>query len=284
MNNFVLTPEILTEFELETQNSYNVRAIVLLVENKRFKEAYNLNLLGKPMKDWVRNAVKNFENRFVTLEESDNPLEVIKPFIRDEDYTIVLFSDTPVLQENTVLEVLDYATTKNLDYCKLPRGFILKSQNFKANKIENSAEPTFISKEDFYTFFDGKTLSTCKQILKERILDIHTKNKVIIHDKNSTYIECNVEIAPFVEIYPFNSIRGETKIEKDVTLFEHNLIVNSTICQNNTLTSTYLENTILPQKSNLAPFSALKEEIETENLTKNNENDTFDDGEPDLWN
>lgn len=281
MNNFVLTPEILTEFELETQNSYNVRAIVLLVENKRFKEAYNLNLLGRPMKDWVRNAVKNFENRFVTLEENDNPLEVIKPFIRDEDYTIVLFSDTPILQENTVLEVLDYATTKNLDFCKLPRGFIIKSQNFKTNKIENSAEPNFIDKQEFYSFFDGKTLSSCKQILKDRIIDFHAKNKVVIHDRNSVYIECNVEVAPFVEIYPFNSLRGKTIVESGVVLYENNIIVNSTICQNNALINSYLENTVLPQKSNLASFSVLKEDVISEEERKSEDDESFDDGEMD---
>lgn len=279
MNNFVLTPEILTEFELETPNTYNVRAIVLLVENKRFKEAYNLNLLGKKMKDWVRHSVQNFECRFVSLEDNDNPLEVIKPFIRDEDYTIVLFSDTPVLQENSVLEVLDYATTKNLDFCKLPRGYIVKSQNFKIGKIENSAEPTFVNSDDFFTFFDGRTLSTCKQILKDRILEMHTKNKVIIHDKSSTYIECDVEIAPFVEVYPFNSLRGKTIIENNVVLQEHNTIVNSKICQNNTLICSYLENTILPPASNLAPFSALKEDKITSDSENDGEDDAFIEGD-----
>ncbi len=272
MDNFVLTPEILTEFELETPTTYNVRAIVLLVENKRFKEAYNLNLLGRPMKDWVRNTVKNFENRFVSLNENDNALEVIKPFIRDEDYTIVLYSDTPILQENSVLEVLDYATTKNLDYCKLPRGFIIKSQSFKNNKIQNSAEPTFINTQEYFTVFDGKTLSACKQILKDRLLDNYIKNKVIIHDKNTTYIECNVEIAPYVEIYPFNSLRGNTVIESNVTLLENNTIINSKICQNNTLSCVLLQNTVLQSKSNLAPFSAIKED---ENLQNDDEDDNF---------
>lgn len=274
MENFVLSTDILTEFELENPQTYNVRAIILLVENKRFPEMYEFDLLGKPMKQWVRDTVKNFDSRFVLLSEGDNVSEVIKPFIRDEDYTIVLFSDTPILTENAILEVLDYATTKNLDYCKLPRGFIIKSQNFKRNKLEFSAEPAFINKEDYYTCFDAKTLCNCKQILKERILDNHLKNKVIIHDKLSTYIESNVEIAPFVEIYANNSLRGNTVIEKDVTLFENNVIVNSTIAENNQIINSYLENIVLQPKSNLAPFSVLKEEYTNKEDGGNDDNCT----------
>lgn len=279
MNDFILTTEILTDFEVETPNSYNVRAIVLLVENKRFNEAYELSLLGRKMKDWVRNAVKDFECRFVILKENDNPLEVIKPFIKDEDYSIVLFSDTPLLQEISVLEVLDYATTKNLDYCKLPRGFIVKSQNLKSNRMEFSAEPTFINKEEYYTFFDGNTLLNCKQILKDRIIENHAKNKVLIHDKNSTYIECEVEIAPLVEIYPFNSLSGKTIIEKEVILHENNTLINATVCQNNNISNCYIENTILQPKSNPRPFSVFKSDNHNKNHQNNNPHHHFNNGE-----
>ena len=175
MNEFVLSSEILTEFEFESPKDYKVNAIVLLVENSRLNEGYSLNLLGKQMKDWVRDTVSHFDCKFVLLEEKDNPLEVVKPFIEDEDYTIVLFSDTPLLKSSTVLDVLDYATTKQLDFCKLPRGFIVNSQNFKSNKIETSAEPNFVEKEDFYSVFDCKTLATAKTVLKNRILEKQSK-------------------------------------------------------------------------------------------------------------
>ena len=260
MNDYVLSTQILTEFEIENPTTYNVRALVLLVENTRFHEAYNLKLLGKEMKEWVRTAVKNFESRFVAINEKDNPFEIIKPFIRDEDYTIVLFSDTPCLTENTILEVLDYTTTKNLDYCKLPRGFIINSKNYKSGKILTSAEPNFIEKNNFFVFYDAKTLSICENILKERILEKHLKNRVIIHDLNSTYIEDLVEIAPLTEIYPNNSLRGETVIKENVILFENNIIINSTLLKNCKVTSSYLKNVTVNENTIVGPFETLKDE------------------------
>ena len=71
MNEFILSSEILTEFELESPKEYKVKAIVLLVENNRLNEGYSLNMLGKQMKDWVKDAISHFDCRFVSLAEKD---------------------------------------------------------------------------------------------------------------------------------------------------------------------------------------------------------------------
>ncbi len=260
MNEFVLSSEILTEFEFSSPKEYKVNAIVLLVENSRLKDnGYNLSLYGKQMKEWVKDSLSHFDVRFVSLTEKDNAFEVIKPFIKDEDYTIVLYSDTPLLKSATVLDALDYATTKQLDFCKLPRGFIIASQNFKNNKVENSAEPAFIDKEDFFAVFDCKTLSVAEKQLKNKILDKHLKNKVIIHDVKTTYIDSQVEIAPFVEIYAGNTIKGNTIIEKDVVLQENNVIENSRIKKGTKVLCSVLKNTQTKPDSFIGPFEYLKD-------------------------
>ena len=255
MNEFVLSSEILTEFEFETPQEYKVNAIVLLVENGRLKDnGYSLPLYGKQMKDWVKDCVSHFDCLFVNLGEKDNALEVIKPFIKDEDFTIVLFSDTPLLTSTTVLDSLDYATTKQLDFCKLPRGFIVKSQNFLNDKITQSAEPAFINKQEFFVVFDSKTLSQAKNEIKNKILEKHLKNKVIIDDINSTHIDYQVEIAPFVEIAANNVIKGETKVEENVCLKENNVIENCLIKKNSVVFYSVLNGVEIEENSNIGPF------------------------------
>ena len=255
MNEFVLSSEILTEFEFETPKEYKVNAIVLLVENSRLKDnGYSLSLSGKQMKNWVKDCVSHFDCTFVSLEEKDNPLEVIKPYIKDEDYTIILFSDTPLLTSTTVLDCLDYATTKQIDFCKLPRGFIINSQKFLNNNIEQSAEPAFVNQEEFFVVFDSKTLSQAKLQIKNRILERHLKNKVIIDDLNSVYIDYQVEIAPFVKIASNNVLKGETKIEEGVELQENNVIENCEILKNSKIFYSVLKNIKIEENSNIGPF------------------------------
>lgn len=260
MNDFVLSTEILTEFELETSKDYNVKAIVLLVENSRLKDGYSLNMFGKEMKDWVRDSVNHFDCTFVNLNEKENPLEVVKPYIGEEDYTIVLFSDTPLVKASTVLDVLDYATTKNLDFCKLPKGFIVSSQNFKAGKIELSAEPNYVDKDDFFVVFDCLTLATAKNILKNRIIEKHLKNKVIINNINSTFIDSQVEIAPFVEIYSNNVLKGNTVVCEGVKLKENNVIENSIIKNNAEVFYSVLKNVEIEENTKIGPFANLQKD------------------------
>ena len=262
MNDFILSTEILTEFEFENPKEYNVKAIVLLVENNRLKDGCSLPMFGKEMKDWVRDSVNHFDCTFVNINEKENPLEIVKPFIGEEDYTIVLFSDTPLIKASTILDVLDYATTKNLDFCKLPKGFIVSSQKFKSGKVELSAEPAFIDKDEFFIVFDCSTLAFAKKVLKDRIIEKHLKNKVIINDVNSTFIDCNVEIAPFVEIYANNVIKGNTTICEGVKIKENNVIENSIIKNNAEVFYSVLKNVEIEENAKVGPFAYLQQDKE----------------------
>lgn len=257
MNEFILSSEILTEFELETPKEYKVNAIILLVENNRLKDGYNLFLFNKEMKNWVRDSVSHFDCKFVNYKDKENAAEVIKPFVEDEDYTVVLFSDTPLINSSTVLEVLDYATTKQLDFCKLPRGFIVKTNSLLNNQISLSAEPTFIEKDEFFTVFDYKTLAVAKTKLKEKIIEKHLKNKVIINDINSVYIDSTVEISSLVEIGANNVLKGNTIINSGCVLKENNIIENSIIGENCEIVSSIISNEKIENGTKIGPFATI---------------------------
>jgi len=257
MNEFVLSTDILTEYELTDPKEYKVRAIVLLVESEKFNSGYNQNLLGKQMKNWVRGAVSHFDCEFVTLPEGENPLNIIKPYVKDEDYTIVLFSDTPLLKSSVVLDTLDYATTKKLDFCKMPRGFIVDSKSLINNNFSLTAEPNFYDKEDFYTVFDYTTLAKAKDVIRLRILNKHLKNKVIIENINTNIIDCDVEIAPQVFIGNNNVILGDTKIKENTKILYNCVIENSLIEENCTINCSCVKDAIVKENTNINAFNTV---------------------------
>lgn len=257
MNEFILSSEILTEFELESPKDYKVNAIILLVENNRLVNGYDLLLFNKQMKNWVRDSVSYFDCKFVSFVDKDNPTEVVKSFVEDEDYTIVLYSDTPLITSSTVLDVLDYATTKKLDFCKLPRGFIVKTSSLINGQLSLSAEPTFIEKEEFFTVFDYKTLAIAKSKIKDKIIDKHLKNKVIINDINNVYIDCTVEISPLVEICANNVLKGNTTISSGTILKENNIIENSFIGENCEIIYSVIKNEKIEDGTKTGPFATI---------------------------
>ena len=118
MEDFVLQTQILTQFELEDPKDFVVRAIILLPNSMRLNKGYDEMLMGRSMKNWVSKAVENFETKFVEISEKDNTLEIVKKHIEDEDFTIVLYADTPLIKNTTIYDVVEYAQTKMLDFCK----------------------------------------------------------------------------------------------------------------------------------------------------------------------
>ena len=130
MEDFIISTQFLTEFDFVKPEDYKVRAIIFLVNSKKINNLYEQKLLGKKMKDWVISSVNPIKTTLVELNVGEDCYEKAKQNIKDEDFTICLFSDTPLLKNSSILEILDYAQTKNLDFCALPRGFVVKSKNF----------------------------------------------------------------------------------------------------------------------------------------------------------
>jgi len=258
MEDILLTTQIMHEFELEEVNDCSFRAIVLLVQNSRLKESSNETIMGRTMKDWLAKSLVNFDVSYVDYNPKDDVFDVILPHLGKEDYTIVLYSDTPLIKNTTIYDIVEYVQTKSVDFCKLPRGFIVKTNIAYTKNFALSAEPNFVDSEEFFTVFDNLTLNKAKQILKDRILERHLKNQVVIDDKNTVFIDADVEIESGVKISAFNVIKGKTNIAKNVTLNEYNLIENSNIGQNSTLVFCHIKDYNVEENSVLQHFVSQK--------------------------
>lgn len=257
MEDFILSTQILTEFDFVAPKNYKVRAIVFLLESKKVVNLFERELLGNKMKNWVIDALNPIETTCIPLFEKEDCFEKAKQNIKDEDFTICLFSDTPLIKNSTIMELLDYAQTKDLDFCKLPRGFIVKSQNFKANNIILSADANFVDKQDFYCVFDETTLCCAKEILRKRILERHLKNGVTIEDLNTITIDYNVQIGKNVTIKQNNILRNKTIVEDDVILEPFNIVDNSVIGKKSVIVNSYVLNSKTAESAKIGPFEKL---------------------------
>ena len=257
MEDFILTTQFLTEFDFVTPKEYKVRAIIFLVESTKINGLFEQELLGKKMKNWVLDAVKPLETTFVNLNKNEDFYEKAKQNIKDEDFTICLFSDTPLLKNSTIMEVIDYAQTKDLDFCKLLRGFIVKSKSFISGNITLSAEANFVSDKEFFTVYDENTLCIAKEKLRKQILEFHLKNGVRLEDFNTISIDSNVKIEKNVIIEQNNIIVGNSIIKEGVVLKPYNFIKNSVIGENCIIYYSYIENFNLNKNSKVGPFEKL---------------------------
>lgn len=201
--------------EKEVENNYSsVSCFVLLEHSEAFsidEKSYNLEILGQPMFTWVARACPTIP---VTIEvqKNANPLEVIRPYLKDSEYTIVLYSDTPLLTRASVDEILDYVKNKGLNVCKLTRGIVYKTDYIKRVGEVFAPQTYYFDEEDFITAVNFKQLALVSDILKSRIMDFHMNNGVYFVSPESCYIEANVSIGKNTVISGNVMITGKTQI------------------------------------------------------------------------
>lgn len=245
--NFSVPSPLLEKTDL---SKYNIKYIVLAVNNSGFnmeRPAYETKLFGKTMVEWVKSAC-DVNPLVLTVEENHDPIKTIKPFLDSSEWTVVLYSDTPLITNATISKSFNYCVSKHLNVCKLPRGFIFKTEYVKRIEEVYALETVDVSKTDFTQATDFLSLTKITEILKNRIYEFHLKNGVYIMDKNSVYIESDVSIASGTTIYPNNSICGATEIGEDVVLYSGNRILGSIIATEASLENSSIVSSVIGEK------------------------------------
>lgn len=246
-----------TEPQFDISNGVDVSVIILLVNNEKFKtveKSYNLEIYGKKMWEWVALATTGYPMKKVECIKDNDIISLIRPLLTKTKYTAVFYSDTPLLKRKTFLEIMDYVRVRDINVCKLTRGFVFNTEFIKNNDKIYSIISQVFDEEDFITAFDMRQLTFINDIFKSRICAFHEQNGVQIIDANSCYIEADVIIEPNVIIYPNNSLIGKTYIGKNVVLKPNNVIENSIINENCKIISSVIRNTKIQANSNIGPF------------------------------
>jgi len=230
------------------ENADNVAVIILLCNNPAFKIAekpYNLKICGKKMYEWVALAVGQAKTTLLPCEITDDIISLVKPHLTNYKYTAILYSDTPLLSKKTFLEIMEYVSIKQLNVCKLSRGFVFDTAYLKVADKIYAPQTHYFEEEDFLAAYNFKQLAIVSDVLKNRILNYHMKEGVRFIDPSSTFIDADVLIGSNTIIYPNNHFYGSTVIDKDCTLESGNILINSVIGCDATIYNSRIENSRL---------------------------------------
>ncbi len=250
MKDIIFSTEILTEFELDSTQNTKVRAII--VTPKESENLLKKEIMGKTSKDYVLESVVDYEK--TEIVSSDPLINAIKPFIKDEDYVVCLYADTPFVTSQMVADSLEYAVSKKVDFCKLPRGAIFKASAVKTNKIEVSCEASFLNSQDFYYIFNLTTLATAREKMRRKILE--NLSKTVEFDAiNSCYIDSTVKIKPNTHIGANCVLKGYSQIGENCEIGANSIIKNCKIGENCEIECSCLANIDIKSGTKLPPFT-----------------------------
>lgn len=230
----------------------SVCCFVLLIDNKNMNasdKSYNIDLLGNPMYQYVKRACPT---NAICLEFDENEgtvIGTIRPYLKDTEYSLVLFSDTPLMTKTNILNILDFVKTKDLNVCKLTRGWVFKNEYIK--RVEEIYAPTtyYFEEEDFLMAASYKQLYLISEILKNRITSYHMNNGVYFKDPDNIYIESNVSIGEGTIIEPFVSLTKDTSIGKNSFIGAFSTLKNAKILDNTKIEGAYIDGGVVMDKA-----------------------------------
>ena len=194
-----------TEIMVEIPKLNKIKIIILKANSfYGVDEPFNISIMGRTMLEWVKlSCFPSYQTKEIDYDIKSDVLNTVRPHIEDEDYTVVLYSDTPLIKRKTIDAVIDYVVTKNVDVCKLQRGYVFKTEFLKnAKEITTTTNPNFFDEEDFIVVDSYKNLALVEDIMRQKIIQSHLKNGVRIMDINSVTIDSEVVIRSGVTIYP----------------------------------------------------------------------------------
>lgn len=210
-----------TILELEKKIAKNNDSIIVYLLNVDIGKT---KICGLSCLDWVKKSLTNIPHIEFDYDGSDL-IGFLKPRLVNSKYTIVLYSNTPLLTNPSILKIMEYITIKKISACKFNGGFAFNNDYISKAKQVNF--DSYLPLEDGVVINSSETLEQCEKILKQRILSKHMLNGVEI--LGDCEIDEMVEIGVGSMVFKGNVLKGDTVIGENTILKENNVIENSII-------------------------------------------------------
>lgn len=190
-------------------------------------------LLGREPKFWVKFACGEVPSRVVEYDGKTPVLDEAKKYVNlNTDYTFILLSTTPLLEQKDIMGLKDYAIFKSIGICKLPVGYIVNNRYFLDAKSYSVDSVYTGDIDNFYIVENKKQYKYALSVLQDRINTFHMENGVEILKPSSVYIEPEVDILSGVTLHPNVSLKGETTIGENTIIKDGAVIDGSEVGKN----------------------------------------------------
>jgi len=219
----------------------------------------DIELLGKTMLEWVSLSLLGSPVTAIDYRTDVTIPVLIRPYLDlDSEYTVVLYSDTPLITRKSVSDAIELAKINNTNVIRMTRGYVFKTDFIKSVDQIYSDSTYYFEEEDFVSACGFKQVSMVADSLKNRILTYHMNHGVHFEDPASTFIGCDVSIGSGVRIGPNNVIKGGTVIKNNVKINQGNVIEDCVIEDNAVIESSKLTLSCVGAGTSVGPFATLR--------------------------
>ena len=195
------------------------------------KPVQEYTIAGMSVLNWVVRACEK-EPIVLNVPEDVDVLEIVKPYVKTAEYSVVLYADTPLVNKGHIKDLLSFVARKQMNACKLKRGYV-----FKNDYIANVDEIYSIDTYDFATndFFEINTLEDLTFVqnsLLKKVIVFMQKNGVYFENSAMVTVDALTDIGYGTSVAPNASIIGGSSIACNSKIGANSLISGSKIGNN----------------------------------------------------
>jgi len=226
---------ISTEPEFESCNNPNLPASFFVVCKRGENligglEAYKHLIAGERICDWVARACDNAQ--IIEINDYQNEIDAVKPFLTTSDYTVILNSNIPLLNKQHLRDIVQFVMLKNMNACKLKGGYIFKTEYLQEFEEIASAYSYNLPTNDFFAVTNLEYLNFARKEIEKRMFNYFSKNGVTFKNIDSCVVDANVQIASDCDISFGCQILKSSKILRFGNIGSRCIISNSQIAEN----------------------------------------------------
>lgn len=177
---------------------------------------------------------KNLGDVTVVSKEEDIP--------DTEERVAVIYSDTPLVTKDFLLSLdaeSTYAVGRGYIGRKNDRRFrLMRTESFC---VKRKSDVSYILSE-----------------LKRRLKEFYADRDVLFYDFDSCEVDFTAEIADGAVVYPYNRLKGYTKIGRNAVVFSFNDLVDTVVGEGVDIRSTFATSATIGDFTTVGPFTTLR--------------------------
>lgn len=214
----------------------NVQAdyFILCEEGKALfgKNIYDVQVCGMSLLNWVVRACGT-QPKILNVESGADALASIRPYLDfNAEYSVVFYTDTPLLNKNHISDLLAFVERKRMNVCVFKRGYVFRNEFIKDNDEFYSVDEYDFASNDFFVVNNLEDFSFAKENLEKKVFSFHKRNGVFFENEASSVVDANTEIGDLSVILSGSSIVKGTRIGKNSYISKNATISGSTIGAN----------------------------------------------------
>ena len=222
--------------------------IIIVNNNKKCK------ILDMTIDQWLQQELTKYDVFVVDCKNGENLKEKIAIYLKNYNYFMIIYNNTPFITEEVVDRIFDYIAIKDAKACKLYSGAVYEVKNYL--RYDNVMYDCFYmqDQECFRLIENDEDITLAEKFFTNKVIMRLRKNGIMIESPQSIIISPMASIGAGTTILHNCVIKGKTHIGKNCIINNNSTIIDSNLGDNVSVSNSIINKSKIGDNSIISPY------------------------------